>query len=457
MGSQELRQSILSGPLLASIGRQLPANVVALGFQGFVGAMDVFFISHLGTEAIAAVTLVFPCLALMRTIAATALGTATSSLVAVAIGKGNIDAARSSAINGSLLSLAFGALWTALFVVFGEGFFSRLGATGDQLRIANTYSLVIFWGAPLTCIAQICLGVLRGIGSAGSATLIATIGGIVQLAVTPLLMFGGYGPLLSGVSGAALGFLAASLSMVLISPYMINRSVPGLLDWKAAHLTLDAKILVRFISTAGPATINSVMNYSVLLVLSAIVATLGSESLAAFGIVSRIEYFGLLVIFGAGATTVTFVAMNFGADHVLRARQAIWLIAVITIGGLCVVGLPIMMKPDILTMVFSADASVRQATGAYLRSGLVGLPLLGLGLIIYYASLAVSRPMLPSLINAIRCTLLAATVWLAIKFLNAGLFGVGLCVTLTSFAYAVFMLAWMERSSLFRPARSTGK
>jgi Na+-driven multidrug efflux pump len=171
MGRKELHKDILSGPILQAIARQLPANVLTLGFQGFVSAMDVFFISYLGTNAIAAVAFVFPCLALMQTIAATALGTATSSLVAAAIGKADLVAARLSVACGLLLAVTYGGLWAALFVSYGEHFFSYLGANPDQLKLAGDYSRVVFGGAPLACLAQLCLGVLRGVGSASSAGL----------------------------------------------------------------------------------------------------------------------------------------------------------------------------------------------------------------------------------------------------------------------------------------------
>jgi putative MATE family efflux protein len=454
MVAKELHKEILSGPILLAVAHQLPANVVALGFQGFVGAMDVFFISYLGTDAIAAVTLVFPCLALMRTIAATALGTATSSLIAAAVGKDDLDAARRSVACGLLLTVIYGGCWAALFVGYGEHLFSYLGANSDQLKLAGGYSRVIFWGAPLTCAAQLCLGVLRGVGSASSATLIASIGGVVQLLATPLLMFGAFGSPPLGASGAALAFLASSLPMVAGSPYLIRRIMPGLLSWHTFMAPLDARLFVRFISTAGPATLNSTLNYFVLLVLSALVATLGSDSLAAFGIVTRIEYFGFLVAFGGGATTVTFVAMNFGAGQIPRARKAMWSIALITTAVICAAVLAIAINPRMISQLFSSDELVRKAADPYLRSGLVGFPFLTLGLIIYYASLAFSSPMLPFLINAVRCAILIAAVWLSIHFFDVGLFGVGLGVTLSSFAYLAVMLAWLGRSSIWNSTQS---
>jgi putative MATE family efflux protein len=454
MARKELHKDILSGPILPAVARQLPANVVALGFQGFVGAMDVFFISYLGTDAIAAVALVFPCLALMRTIAATALGTATSSLVAAAIGKADLVAAKRSVVCGLLLTVTYGGCWAALFVGHGEHLFSYLGANSVQLKLAGDYSRVIFWGAPLTCLAQLCLGVLRGMGSAGSASFVAAIGGGVQLLATPLLMFGAFGLPPFGISGAALGFLASSLPMVAASPYFIRRLMPSLLSWRTFKTPPDARLFVRFISTAGPATLNSALNYFVLLVLSALVAELGSESLAAFGIVTRIEYFGFLVVFGAGATTVTFVAMNVGAGHISRARQAMWSIAFIATAVMGVAVLAMAINPRLVVQLFSSDELVREAAHPYIRSGLVGFPFLTLGLIIYYASLGFSSPTLPFLINAVRCAILIASVWLSVRFLDAGLFGVGLGVTLSSFTYLALMLAWLKRSSIWKASQS---
>jgi len=116
--------------------------------------------------------------------------------------------------------------------------------------------------------------------------------------------------------------------------------------------------------------------------------------------------------------------------------------------------LAIAINPRMISQLFSSDELVRKAADPYLRSGLVGFPFLTLGLIIYYASLAFSSPMLPFLINAVRCAILIAAVWLSIHFFDAGLFGVGLGVTLSSFAYLAVMLAWLGRSSIWNSTQS---
>jgi Na+-driven multidrug efflux pump len=231
--------------------------------------------------------------------------------------------------------------------------------------------------------------------------------------------------------------------------------MPGLLSWQTFRIPLDVRLVVRFISTAGPATLNSASNYFVLLVLSALVAELGSESLAAFAIVTRIEYCGFLVVFGAGVTTVTFVAMNFGAGNTPRARQAMWSIGSITTAAMGAVVLIIAIKPQMVIQLFSSDELVGEAADPYIRSGLVGFPLLTFGLIIYYASLGTSSPMLPFVINAVRGAILIASVSLSVRFLDAGLFGVGLGVTLSSFAYLALMLAWLRRSSLWNSSQGS--
>jgi putative MATE family efflux protein len=450
MAGESFRSDILFRSLPGAIARQLPANVAALGFQGFVAAIDVLYIAFLGTTSLAAVALVFPCLALMRTIAATGLGTATSSLVAAAVGKGDAVAANRAFIYGLLLTLIYSACWSALFLTVGDRLYSYFGGTGEHLELANEYSRAVFAGAVLSCLAQLLLGTLRGLGGAVSASLIAIAGGVTQIVVTPVLMFGALGTQPLGIAGAGLGFVAASLPVVIVAPLLIWRLMPSLKSVTHARIPIDAPLLVRFLSIAGPTSLNSALNYLVLLVVSGIVATLGPDSLAAFGVVTRLEYFGFLMIFGAGATTVTFVAMNFGAGRVERAHHAMWGITLVTAGLMSICCIAMAINPSPVTQIFSSEDSVREVAGYYMRSGLAGFPFLAAGLILYYASIGLSRPAFPFFNNVVRCSVMVALVWLSVHRLEAGLYGIGFSIGASSVVYFGLMFAWSRLPSTWR-------
>lgn len=450
MAKIELHTDVLSHPLSSVLTRQLLLNVSALGFQGVVAAIDVVFIALLGTEALAAVALVFPCLALMLTVAASGFGAATSARIAQAVGRGDVAAARVELLAGGLLTLVYGGLWTVALLTWGERLYSYLGAQDVSLVSANQYSGVVFGGAVVTCISQLLLGAMRGFGNAAGASLLATVGGVVQIVITPVLMLGLAGNAPLGIVGAGIGFVSASAPIVIIGPIVVARHVGRPARLAAHNAKVDLSCLLKLLSIALPASINGVLNNLFLLCLAAFVGSLGSGALAAFGVVSRIEYVGFLMVFGAGVTTVTFVAMNYGAGQIDRAQRAMWYIAK-AMAVLSAIGLVIVaISPTHVTALFTADQDVRDAANLYIRSSLIGFPFLSFGLVVYYASIALSKPVVPVINNSIRLIVMVVLVSNAMHYLDAGLMGIGLSVALSSAVYCLLMWAWSIRAATWR-------
>lgn len=84
--SQKTPRGILHGPITPTLFRLALPTVVVLVVQTFVGVAETYFVSFLGTEALAGVTLVFPVLMLMQMMSNGGIGGGVSSAVARALG-----------------------------------------------------------------------------------------------------------------------------------------------------------------------------------------------------------------------------------------------------------------------------------------------------------------------------------------------------------------------------------
>src|SRR6266852_8545175 len=94
---------VLSGPIVPTLLALALPTVVVLVVQTLVGVTETYFISFLGTEALAGVALVFPVLMLMQMISNGAFGGAVSSAVARALGAKRRDDARALVWHALLL------------------------------------------------------------------------------------------------------------------------------------------------------------------------------------------------------------------------------------------------------------------------------------------------------------------------------------------------------------------
>src|SRR3954454_19097148 len=83
-----LRQAMLEGPILPTMLRFAVPTIAVLVAQTLVGIAETFYVSFLGTEALAGVALVFPVLMLMQMMSNGGVGGGVASSIARAIGAG---------------------------------------------------------------------------------------------------------------------------------------------------------------------------------------------------------------------------------------------------------------------------------------------------------------------------------------------------------------------------------
>jgi len=411
------RQAMLQGPVLATMLKLAGPTIVVLLAQVAVGVAETFYVSYLGTEALAGVTLVFPILMLMTMMSNGAIGGGVAAAVARAIGAGRKDDADALGLHALLLAVVFGAIFTAATLLFGRMMYGALGGSGAVLDAALTYSAFVFAGAVPAWIVNLLAATLRGAGNVKLPALVTLVSAAVLVVLSPALIFG-FGPVprlgIAGAGTAVTAFnLAAAVALIL---YM--RSGRSVLRLKPARLKrrLFADVLgVGLLSAVG----TTQFNLTVLLVTGA-VGLFGANALAGYGIASRLDYLLIPLLFGLGTAVVTMVGTNIGAGAMARARRIAWTGALLAaliaeaIGGLVAV------FPNAWLGLFTNDADVLATGTAYLRIVGPSYGAIGLGLLLYFASQGAGRVLWPVLGGTARLVIAAVVGWAAVAWLNVG-------------------------------------
>src|SRR5262249_46572965 len=107
------RQRLLEGAILPTMLRLAAPTLVVLVVQTLVRVIGAYFVSFLGTDALAGVALVFPVLMLMQMMSNGAIGGGVASAVARALGAGRRDEATALVLHALVLAVGFGAVFTA--------------------------------------------------------------------------------------------------------------------------------------------------------------------------------------------------------------------------------------------------------------------------------------------------------------------------------------------------------
>src|SRR5271156_5227589 len=106
------RKAMEEGPIVPTMVRLALPTVSVLVVQTLVSVAETFYVSFLGTTAIAGVSLVFPVVMLMTMMSNGGIGGGVSSAVAREIGAGRQGEADALLMHAIVLAVGFGLLFT---------------------------------------------------------------------------------------------------------------------------------------------------------------------------------------------------------------------------------------------------------------------------------------------------------------------------------------------------------
>ncbi|GGF85878.1 MATE family efflux transporter [Azorhizobium oxalatiphilum] len=404
---------LLEAPILPLLIRLAWPNVLIMIAQASTGLIETWWVAKLGTDALAAMALVFPAVMLMTTISAGALGGAISSAVARALGARRQDEANALVLQAVVINVAFGLAFSALFLLAGRPIYHLLGGTGPDLEAALIYSNVVFAGNVFTWLMNGLASVIRGTGNMLYPAIVTCVGVAFLVPVSPVLIFG-WGPVPAlGIAGGGVALVAFYLLGALAMAWHIwaGRN-PVRFQWARLRWRPMASIL----RIGALSSFNSIQTNVIIAGATALVAAYaGMDAVAGFGTGVRLEYLLIPLVFGIGAPMVAMVGTNMGAGQPGRALKVALAGAGLAFAVTEAIGLGAAFFPDVWLNLFSAEPGMIAAGSAYLR--LVGpfYGFFGLGLALYFASQGAGRLLWPLVAGALRVLIALGGGWVALS------------------------------------------
>lgn len=386
--------------LTASIGpclfRLATPNIFAMSFMLVAAVIEAWFVSYIGTVALAGLALAFPMFMLMIMLSAGAFGGAITGSIAQRLGAHNRSEAESLALSGLVLSLILGTVSTVVFLGAGQVIYSFLGGRSTVLEQTLAYSDGLFWGCTSIWLANTLAGITRATGNMWTASKNLVAGSIIQIFVSAILIFG-IGPFPEmGISGAAIGVISGYVfSSVLFIRYLLAYCPELKLEFSRAKIKLVSMLIIFKVGILS--SLNPICSVASVIAMTSFMTQFGVETLAGFGIGARLEFLMIPMIFGFGTASTAMIGVNFGANQIKRAYKIGWtasLFAALLVGS---IGALFAIFPDIWIDLFTNEAGVQLAATSYLR--IVGpfYFLFGLALCLYFASQGAGRVLWPVL------------------------------------------------------------
>jgi putative MATE family efflux protein len=409
------RDRMLRGPILATLLRLSAPNVgEAMARVAFI-AFDAVFIGWLGTDALAGVSLVFPIFLIMQMMSASGLGAGTAAAIARSLGADRQSDANRVAGQGILLALAAAGISAAIFLALGPMIYQWMGAEGESLTAATTYSTLVFSGIVVVWLMNVLANVVRGTGNMVVPASAIVAGEILHLSLGPVLILG-LGPFPAlGVSGAAVAILASySMGALILLVYLASGRGLVSLAWKNCQPSWTH--MREILGVGSFASLNVLQTQLILIVTTGLMASYGQISLAGFGAASRLELLQIPVTFALGSAIITMVATNLGAGQWDRVRRIAWSGMAIAVAIGMLFGAIAYFAAEDWMRLFSNDPGVIAAGALYLNMLAIVLPFMGAGLGLMFGLLGANKAKLPFLAINVRLLIIVAIGWPAVAF-----------------------------------------
>ncbi len=406
-------QRLLSAPILPTLLRLSAPNVLAMVMTVLVGIAETYYVGRLGTAPLAAMALVFPFAMLTQMMSAGAMGGGVSAAISRALGASDLARAQSLLLHALVIGLGAGLVYSAIFVLWGPVFYALLGGRDAVLDEAVRYGQVLFAGAALVWLLNTLASILRGTGNmrAPSVALVATA--VLQIALGGLLSLGA-GPVPAlGMVGVALGHIVATAAGVVFFMWYLARGQGRLtLRWQGFQMQWSQ--FSDILKVGATACLSPVQSVLAILIFTGLLAQLGTEALAGYGIGQRLEFLLIPISFGIGVASVPMVGMAMGAGNITRARQVAWVAGGVSALNLALIGAVVTLAPDLWARLFTQDEAVLSHARHYLVTAGPAFAFFGLGLTLYFASQGAGQVIGPVLAGTVRLVLVAgAGYWLS--------------------------------------------
>ena len=362
-------EKMVNTPVWKLITKLAIPTIISMLVTSLYNMADTFFVSQLGTEASAAVGIVFPIMSIIQACGFT-LGMGSGSLVSIRLGQKRNEEASIISSTAFFAALGVGILITCFGNFFAQGILSFVGADKDVLPFAKDYARYIFWGAPFMCASFVLNNDLRAEGKAFLSMIALTTGGILNMILDPIFIF----TLGLGIRGAALCTLLTQFTSfwLLFQFYLRRKSICHI---SVKNVSKDIRVLGKVAATGLPSLARQGLASIASIMLNKTAAGFGVSAVAAMAIVLKIIMFIASMMIGIGQGFSPVSGYNYGAKRYDRVRKAY---VFLVVSGACVMSvfavLAVIFAPQIIR-AFRDDPEVIEVGKVALRWQAAFLPL----------------------------------------------------------------------------------
>jgi putative MATE family efflux protein len=351
--------------------------ILELSLESVFAVVDIFFVSKLGSNAIATVGLTESVITIVYSVAI-GLSTAATAVVARRTGEKDPEGAAHSGAQSLIVAFWVTIFFSVLGIFFAADILRLMGASPDVVAEGAIFTRIMFGGSIAIILIFLINGIFRGAGDPAMAMKSLWIASLINIVLCPVFIH------FFGLKGAAIATVIGRSCGVLYQVYHLFGG-KGIVKFKAHHFRYDAPIIKSLINIGWPATLQFIIGSGSWIALARLVAESGGTvASAGYQVAIRNVVFFILPAWGLSNAAATLVGQNLGAGKIDRAVKSVMLTAKYNAIFMSFVMVLFVFFSDYIIHFFTRD----EAIAAY---GIKALQIIGTGYIFYGISMVMTQ------------------------------------------------------------------
>jgi putative MATE family efflux protein len=353
--------------------------VLEMIMESIFAVVDIFFVSKLGSDAVATVGITESLITIVYAVAV-GLSMATTAIVSRRIGEKKAEKAAEAAFQAMLtgLIISFLLAWVGWF--FAAEMLMLMGVDPETAAEMSGYTAWMIGGNMVIMMLFIINAIFRSSGDAAISMRVLILANSLNIVLDPCLIFG-LGPFPElGITGAA---IATNIGRGIAVIYQLYMLFGGRHRVKLSResLVFKIKMIREILRISAGGIMQTLIATSSWIGMVRILSIFGNEVLAGYTIAIRIIIFSLLPSWGISNAAATLVGQNLGAKDPGRAERAVWYTGITNVILMGSIGVFFAFWPEYFIRLFIDDTAVVVHGARALRLISYGFLAYGLGMV----------------------------------------------------------------------------
>lgn len=335
-------------------------HVIVMSATGSIGlmaiflvdALNLFYISLLGQQELAAAIGYAGTLIFFTTSISIGLSIAATAITSRAMGAGNRSQVRQLAAASLIYTTIIMMVAVAATLPFLDDLVGFMGARGDTAQLTVEFMQIVLPSLPIIGIGMSMSGLLRAVGDAKRAMYVTLGAGAATAILDPIFIFG----FDMGIHGAAISTVISRFALIAIGFYGLH-NVHNMLALPSVPVLL--KTVRPYLYIAGPAIMTQLATPVGNAYVTIVIAGYGDAAVAGWAVIGRLIPVAFGALFSLSGAVGPILGQNYGAlkfDRLYSTMRNAFL--VMTVYTICVWFL-LSLGSSQIALIFGARGETR--------------------------------------------------------------------------------------------------